>query len=76
MIMHAEDGEVLQISRSWTELTGYTLTDVPTVDAWLNHAYGHGADAVRSHVRDLFAGNRRSLNVAFDIRTRAGELRH
>jgi PAS domain-containing protein len=33
MIMHAEDGEVLQISRSWIELTGYTLADVPTVDA-------------------------------------------
>jgi PAS domain-containing protein len=43
MIMHAEDGEVLQISRSWTELTGYTLADVPTLDAWLNHAYGDGA---------------------------------
>ncbi len=25
VIMHAEDGRVLQISRSWTELTGYTL---------------------------------------------------
>jgi two-component system CheB/CheR fusion protein len=30
VIMHAEDGEVLQISRTWTELTGYTLSDVPT----------------------------------------------
>jgi PAS domain S-box-containing protein len=76
VIMHAEDGEVLQISRSWTQLTGYTLSDVPTLDAWLNHAYGDGANAVRTHVRDLFAGTQRTLNVAFDIRTRTGELRH
>jgi|GEM_PF-166280 len=76
VIMQAEDGEVLQISRSWTELTGYTLADVPTLDAWLSRAYGHGADAVRSHMHALFAGEQRSLNVAFEIRTRAGELRH
>src|SRR4051812_32134089 len=50
MIMHAEDGQVLQISRTWIELTGYTLDEVPTLDAWLNHAYGSGADTVRNHV--------------------------
>jgi len=76
MIMHAEDGEVLQISCSWTELTGYTLVDVPTLDAWLNHAYGDGAEAVRNHVHDLFRGEQRSVNVVFDIRTLTGELRH
>ena len=76
VIMHAEDGEVLQLSRTWTELTGYTLADVPTVDAWLNHAYGDGADAVRNHVQQLFAGSVRALNIAFDIHTRTGELRH
>jgi PAS domain S-box-containing protein len=76
MIMHAEDGEVLQISRSWTELTGYTLADMPTLDAWLDHAYGDGADAVRNHVHDLFAGSQPALNVTFDVRTHAGELRH
>jgi PAS domain S-box-containing protein len=72
VIMHAEDGEVLQISRSWTELTGYTLADVPTVDARLNYAYGPGADVVQT----LFVRDQRSVNVSFDIRTRAGELRH
>jgi two-component system CheB/CheR fusion protein len=76
VIMHAEDGEILQISRSWTELTGYTLADVPTFDAWLNQAYGEGADAVRSHVHALFAGEVPTLNIAFAIRTRSGELRH
>jgi PAS domain S-box-containing protein len=76
MIMHAEDGQVLQLSHSWTELTGYTLADIPTLDAWMNYAYGEGANAVRNHVHDLFAGNQRTLNVAFDIRTHTGELRH
>lgn len=76
MIMQAEDGQVLQISRSWTELTGYTLTDVPTLDAWLNHVYGPGADAVRTYVHQLFAREGRSPDVTFDIQTRTGDLRH
>ena len=76
VIMHAEDGEVLQISRTWTSLTGYTIADVPTLDAWLTRAYGEGADEVRAHMQDLFKDQRRSLNVEFPVRTRDGDLRY
>jgi PAS domain S-box-containing protein len=76
VIMHAEDGEVIQISRTWTELTGYTLEDAPTFDAWLTRAYGEGADAVRDHVHELFRGRRRTLDIEFPVRTREGGLRH
>jgi two-component system CheB/CheR fusion protein len=76
VIVHAEDGEVLRISRTWTELTGYTIADVPTFDAWLTRAYGEGADKVRGHMQDLFKEQRRSLNVEFPVRTRDGELRY
>ncbi len=76
VIMHAEDGQVLQISSSWTELTGYRLTDLPTLDAWLNSAYGEGADVVRDHVRALFKGDRRSIGLEFPVRTKDGAIRH
>jgi PAS domain S-box-containing protein len=76
MIMHAEDGQVLQISRSWTELTGYTAEDVPTFDAWLNRAYGSGANEVRAHVQRLFGGSQRTLGVEFPVLTRDGKTRY
>ncbi len=76
VIMQAEDGQVLQLSRTWTELTGYGLDDVPTAEAWLTRAYGPGADAVRGHLHDLFQGDRKSLGVEFTIRTRHGADRH
>lgn len=76
VIMHAEDGEVLQVSRTWTELTGWTFDEVPTFDAWLTRAYGEGADAVREHMHALFAGRRRTMSVEFPVRTRGGEVRH
>lgn len=76
VVMHAEDGEVLQVSRTWTELTGWTLDEVPTFDAWLTRAYGEGGDDVRAHVHALFAGDRRTMSIEFPVRTRGGELRH
>ncbi|MDJ1480940.1 PAS domain S-box protein [Cytophagaceae bacterium YF14B1] len=76
IIMHAEDGEVLQISRSWTELTGYSLQEVPSFEFWLTKAYGQGADQVRSHMQHLFEGHVRTLNIDFPILTRHGQLRH
>jgi len=76
IIMHAEDGEVLQISRTWTELTGYTLEDMQTFDGWISRAYGEGAETVRRHVRELFAGGGRMINVEFPIRTRDGSFRY
>lgn len=76
VIMHAEDGEVLQISRTWIDLTGFTLDEVPTFDAWLTRAYGEGAEAVREHMHGLFAGSRRTMSVELPVRTRGGETRH
>jgi two-component system CheB/CheR fusion protein len=76
VIMQAEDGQVMQISRTWTELTGYSLTDVPTGDAWLQHAYGPGAVEIRRHMHDLFQDSVRTLNVDFAIRSRLGDMRH
>jgi len=75
VILQAEGGEVYQISRAWTEATGYGLKDVPTLDAWLNLAQGDGAAELRRQVRELFAGDRRSLEVELAIRTLAGAER-
>ena len=40
IMIHAEDGEILQISNVWTELTGYTHADIPTTAVWAEKAYG------------------------------------
>ena len=75
IIMQAEDGEVLQVSRAWTELTGYALSDIPTFEAWLNRAYSSGADQVREKINSLFRGEVGMAEVEFDIVTWGGDLR-
>ncbi len=77
IIMQAEDGEVLQISHSWTELTGYSINDLRSFDEWVTKAvYGEGANKVRDHLHELFKGNRRSIDIEFAIRSAKGEERH
>jgi two-component system CheB/CheR fusion protein len=76
VIMQAEDGEVLQISKAWTELTGSRLNDIPTFDAWLSRAYGPGADKVRRHMHDLFNGEVAMLDAEFDLKTVGDVDRH
>lgn len=46
IIIHAEDGEVLQINTALTELTGYTHPDIPTMQAWVTLVYGDRAESV------------------------------
>ncbi len=40
VMIRAEDGEVLMISKAWTEQSGYAHQDIPTIDDWLEKAYG------------------------------------
>jgi PAS domain S-box-containing protein len=75
IIMHAEDGEVLQISRTWTELTGYRKEDIRTFDEWAKHAvYGQDADEIRDYMNKLFSSS--SSSREFTIRTKDGQTRY
>ena len=43
MMLYTDDGRVLQLSRAWTDITGYPAADLTTVVSW----------ASRAHRRDL-----------------------
>ena len=53
IMIHAEDGEVLQLNTAWTELTGYTHQDIPTITAWAQRAYGDRADHILETIISL-----------------------
>jgi PAS domain S-box-containing protein len=53
-MVHAEDGQLILLSNAWTELTGYTMADLPTVQAWLDKAYGKEAAAQRARIDNIF----------------------
>lgn len=60
VMLHAEDGTVLQLSRSWTEITGYTAEDLLTIADWTERAYGARREVVRAEIDRLYAQERRT----------------
>jgi len=45
MMLHASDGEILQLSEAWMALTGYYSTPVTTTDEWAQLAFPEDGDA-------------------------------
>ena len=75
IMLHAEDGEVLRLSRKWLEISGYTRAELPTTDAWLDLAYGHSHDKIAWGIKKLFALSAARPGGEFEIRTKSGEIR-
>jgi PAS domain S-box-containing protein len=75
LIIHAEDGEVLQVNQMWTELTGYTHADIPTMADWTEKAYGERREVVREQIDQLYALNDKIHDGEFAIATKQGSQR-
>ncbi len=56
IMLSTEDRKVLLINPALTELTGYTVSDIPTRDVWEALAYREEAPRVKDDVRRAFEG--------------------
>ncbi|MDX2230071.1 MAG: PAS domain S-box protein [Leptolyngbyaceae cyanobacterium bins.349] len=72
MMIHAEDGEVTQINQVWTELTGYTAAEIPTIADWTEKAYGQRMGSVRTRIDRLYLLNERVYEGEFTLQTKGG----
>ncbi|MBU1040070.1 MAG: PAS domain S-box protein [Proteobacteria bacterium] len=59
IMIHADGGEVLNISRAWTENSGYTLADIPTIGEWTRKAYGTRMEEIKGYIDSLYASQER-----------------
>jgi PAS domain S-box-containing protein len=75
ILIHAEGGEILQVSRTWTELTGYTQEELRTTSDWTARAYGERKGLVDSDIERLYDLDARVDEGEYIITTRSGETR-
>ncbi|MBD2201973.1 PAS domain S-box protein [Calothrix sp. FACHB-1219] len=54
IILHAEDGQVLQINHAWTEITGYRPEEIPTIGDWTKKAYGLRQSQMQNAIARLY----------------------
>ena len=75
VMIHANDGSVVTISRAWTETTGYTLQDIPTIPDWTEKAYGEKKEVVRSYINTIYDFTYRKAEGEYPIRCSDGSNR-
>ena len=75
ILLHAEDGTVLQSSNSWCEITGYTRQELATIADWTERAYGERKTHVQADIDRLFGLDHRLAEGDYTIRTKSGDTR-
>ena len=75
ILIHAENGEILVVSNTWTEITGYTLEEIPTIFDWTEKAYGKQKEIVKQGIDCLYRVEEKGKEGEFSIQTKFGERR-
>ena len=75
VILFAEDQDVLMLSRTWTEITGYTAEELTTLSEWTRRAYGPQATEVQQYIQKVINAEKRRDEGEFTIRTKDGKQR-
>ncbi|HYC78496.1 MAG TPA: response regulator [Planctomycetota bacterium] len=75
IMLHADDGAVLLVSRAWRELSGFGADDLRTVEDWLSRVDAADRDASRRAIRRLYALEGRVHEGERTVVTRRGARR-
>ncbi|EWY38098.1 histidine kinase [Skermanella stibiiresistens SB22] len=80
MMVRAESGKILHISRAWLEISGYDRGELATIADWTERAYGRSGgmgvgNAVRADIDRLYALDRPIDEGEYVIRTATGAKR-
>ncbi len=75
LLLHAEDGEILMVSDAWTEITGYSHADIPTIADWTERAYGERKHLVQADIDRLYGLTGKINEGEYEIRTKCGKKR-
>ncbi len=75
VMIHSEDGTVVLLNHEWTRITGYTAEAIPTIDAWMEKAYGARKDEVRAHINRVRLTAGSVEEAEYIITTQSGEQR-
>ncbi|MDX9754957.1 MAG: PAS domain S-box protein, partial [bacterium] len=76
IMMHADDGEILALSSTWLEITGYTREELKRLPDWTSRAYGEQSAEVLKKINERYAKDgQKKAEGAFVIRCKDGNLR-
>lgn len=75
IMIHDEDDNVLLLSKGWTDYSGYTIEDIPTLGDWTEKAYGSRLGNEKSYIDNLFEINHTVNNGEWIVTAKDGSKR-
>ncbi|OVE69377.1 hybrid sensor histidine kinase/response regulator [Clostridium diolis] len=75
IMLYTEDGFVKKINRSWSDITGYRLEDIPMISEWADISEAFKEELSSTNIKKLFNSEKRQNNGEFSIRTHDGSIR-
>ncbi|WP_238948411.1 ATP-binding protein [Clostridium sp. YIM B02569] len=75
IMLYTEDGFVKKINRSWSDITGYRLEDIPMISEWADISEAFKEELSSTNIKKLFNSEKRQNNGEFSIRTHDGNIR-
>jgi PAS domain S-box-containing protein len=75
IMVHDEDGKVINVSEGWTHFSGYSMEEIPTLKQWAQKAYGEKAKEVENYVNELFIEEKTIYSGEFEVISKTGEKR-
>lgn len=75
LMIHTQDGEILQINQAWTDLTGYHHRDIPTIADWTRQAHPDCYPEVQKAIAQLYDLQQRICTAEYTITTKTGQHR-
>ncbi|MDX2256179.1 MAG: PAS domain S-box protein [Pseudanabaenaceae cyanobacterium bins.39] len=76
IVLHASNGEILQINRMWTSLTGYSIEDVPTVTDWVNKVYKENAEEIKAMIARTYQSSQATHDGEAELFIKDGSKRY
>lgn len=75
MMVHDDTGRIAALSNSWTEITGYSLDDIPTASEWFRQAFRERADEIIAERDELWNNEQSERSSELELWTKDGELK-
>jgi PAS domain S-box-containing protein len=75
MIIHDDRDHILYMSKGWSEHSGYTLDDTPTITAWTARAQGQTKFEVKAYVAKLAGARKTIYGGEATVTAKAGDKR-
>jgi PAS domain S-box-containing protein len=75
VMIHAENGDVIMLSKEWTEVTGYTHAEIPTTKDWAKKAYARNFKDAFADIEKLYSIKKRVYEGCFEIKTKNNKIR-